>query len=130
MQRFQELEVWRTSHQLTLNVYGLSRGFPPEERFGLTSQIRRAAVSVPSNLAEGAKRASRGDYARFLNISESSLAEVEYLLLLSGDLGYARQDQVQPLILEADRISQMIYRLRAKVAHSETVDGRRSTVDQ
>jgi four helix bundle protein len=130
MQRFQDLKVWQRSHQLTLEVYRLSRGFPREERYGLTSQIRRAAVSVPCNIAEGSKRARPIDYARFLNMSESSLAEVEYLLILSRDLGYAAQEKTASLVHEAEEISQMLFRLRARVLkNSETVDCRLSTVD-
>ena len=129
MQRFQDLKVWQRSHQLTLDVYRLSRGFPREERYGLTSQIRRAAVSVPCNIAEGSKRARPTDYGRFINMSESSLAETEYLLRLSRDLGYATPDQVRPLVSEATQISRMLCSLREKVLESETVDCRLSTVD-
>ena len=88
MQRFTELEVWRRSHSLVLEIYRLTQSFPSEEKFGLTSQIRRAAVSVATNIAEGSKRVARPDYARFLNISEGSLAETQYLLMVSRDLGY------------------------------------------
>src|SRR5262245_10998751 len=114
MQRFQALKVWQRSHQLTLEIYRLSRDFPREERYGLTSQLRRAAVSVPTNIAEGAKRAGAADYARFLNHSEASLAETEYLLRLARDLDYATRDQVRPLISEAIQISRMLCSLREK----------------
>ena len=131
MQRFQDLKVWQRSHRLTLAVYKLSREFPSNERYGLVSQIRRAAVSVPCNIAEGAKRARPTDYARFLNMSESSMAEVEYLLVLGRDLGYVTQEKTAPLIHEAMEISRMLFRLRARVLkNSETVDCRLSTVDQ
>ncbi len=84
-QRFTELKVWQRSHALFLDLYKLTAKFPGDERFGLTSQLRRAAMSVPTNIAEGSKRQSNVEYARFLNIAEGSLAETEYLVLLSRD---------------------------------------------
>jgi four helix bundle protein len=84
VQRFTDLKVWQRSHALTLEIYRFTATFPTDERFGLISQLRRAAVSVPTNIAEGSKRQSNPDYARFLNIAEGSLAETEYLLLLSA----------------------------------------------
>jgi four helix bundle protein len=79
VQRFTDLKVWQRSHALTLDIYKFTATFPTDERFGLISQLRRAAVSVPTNIAEGSKRQSNPDYARFLNIAEGSLAETEYL---------------------------------------------------
>jgi four helix bundle protein len=115
LKHFQELKVWQRSHALVLDVYRLSSGFPSAERFGLVSQLRRAAVSVPTNIAEGAKRQRRQDYARFLNISEGSLAETGYLLLLSRDLGYSRPAATENLLAEVDQISRMIHALRSRV---------------
>jgi four helix bundle protein len=77
MQRFTDLKVWQRSHGLTLEIYKLSKPFPGDERFGLVSQMRRAAASVPTNIAEGSKRLSNPEYAHFLNIAEGSLAETE-----------------------------------------------------
>jgi len=77
MQRFTELKVWQRSHELTLEVYRVTASFPSTERFGLISQPRRASASVPTNIAEGSKRQSNQEYARFLNIAEGSLAETE-----------------------------------------------------
>jgi four helix bundle protein len=115
MQRFTELRVWQRSHQLALDIYRQTRTFPIEERFGIVSQMRRAAVSVTSNIAEGAKRASNQDYARLLNIAEGSLAETESLLRLASDLDFGRRETLQTLILEADEISRMVYALRISV---------------
>jgi four helix bundle protein len=77
VRRFTELKVWQRSHAFALTLNRLTARFPAEERFGLTAQIRRAAVSVPTNIAEGSKRLGRQEYVRFLNSSEGSLAEVE-----------------------------------------------------
>lgn len=88
MQRFTDLQVWQKGHVLALKIYRISQAFPADERFGLTSQLRRAAVSVAANIAEGSKRRTRQEYARFLNVAEGSVAEVEYLLILARDLSY------------------------------------------
>ncbi len=115
MQRFTEIKVWQRSHKFALALYGLTGHFPKEERFGLTAQLRRAAVSVPTNIAEGSKRMGRQEYARFLNIAEGSLAEVEYLLMLSRDLGFLDKDASGASLAEADEIARMISGLRGKV---------------
>ncbi len=115
MQRFNDLKVWQRSHALALEVYRLTATFPDGERFGLISQLRRAAVSVPTNIAEGSKREWSQDYARFLNIAEGSLSEVEYLLLLSRDLGFLAADASTALQTEVEEIARMLYALRVKV---------------
>ena len=89
-----------------------------EERYGLTSQLRRAAASVPTNLAEGSKRKGAADYARFINMSESSLAETEYLVILCRDLGYIAQDVAEAYLAEMDEIARMLNALRSKVEKS------------
>src|SRR5205807_75914 len=93
----------------------ITGGFPSEERFGVTSQLRRAAASVPTNIAEGSKRTHNRDYARFLNLAESSLAEAEYLLILSRDLAYLDSDRALPLLAEAGNVAQMLHALRSKI---------------
>lgn len=98
-----------------LQVYRLTKTFPPDERFGLTSQLRRAALSVPTNIAEGSKRQTNTDYARFLNIAEGSLAETEYLLMVSRDLHYLSADAATSVAIEADEIAKMLHSLRRKV---------------
>jgi four helix bundle protein len=87
-QRFEDLLVWQKSHALVLRVYQTSRRFPREETYGLTAQCRRAAVSVPANIAEGFKKRGRADKARFINVAEASLQEVRYYFVLARDLGY------------------------------------------
>jgi four helix bundle protein len=116
MQRFTELKVWQRSHALTLEVYRVTSSFPSTERFGLISQLRRAAASVPTNIAEGSKRESNQEYARFLNIAEGSLAETEYLVMLSRDLGFLVRDSAVQLLKEITEIARMLNALKKKVA--------------
>ena len=115
MQPFTDLQIWQRSHGLVLGIYELTRSFPIEERYGLASQLRRAVTSVPTNIAEGSRRQHRQDFARFLNIAEGSLAEVEYLLLVTKDLGYATPDTVRGHLDEANEIARMLYAFRRKV---------------
>jgi four helix bundle protein len=82
-----DLHVWQRAHQLALAVYATTRLFPREERYGLTSQLRRASVSIPANIAEGCGRNSTADFSRFLHIAAGSASELEYHLLLARDLG-------------------------------------------
>jgi four helix bundle protein len=86
---FQDLIVWQKAHAFTLGVYRCTKTFPADERFGLTSQFRRAAISIPANIAEGFRKRSDADKARFLNIAEGSLEECRYYLILARDLEYA-----------------------------------------
>lgn len=85
---FRQLETWQEAHKLVLMVYEITQGYPNDERFGLVSQMRRAAVSIPANIAEGFKRRGIRDKIRFYNISEGSLEEIKYFFILSQDLGY------------------------------------------
>lgn len=88
MKDFRNLLVWERAHKLTIDIYNISRDFPKEEIYGLTSQLRRAASSIPTNIAEGCGRGSNADFARFLQISMGSASETEYLILLCRELGY------------------------------------------
>jgi len=115
MQRFTELQVWQRGHSLVLNVYRITTGFPQNERYGLTSQLRRAALSVPTNIAEGSKRLTPSEYARFLNIAEASLAETEYLVIVSRDLGYITPAIAAKSFSEISELSRMLHALRKKV---------------
>jgi len=115
MQHFRELKVWQRSHQLALQIYRICSGFPSHELYGVTSQLRRAATSVPTNLAEGSKRRHPREYARFINIAEASLAETEYLLILSQDLGYL-QEPSAPLFAEISEITRMLNSLHVAVS--------------
>ena len=91
MQDFRNLKVWEKAHTLTLNVYRATRNFPADERFGITSQLRRSCSSVSANVAEGCARSSDLDFARFVNLAAGSASETDYHLLLSRDLGYLSQ---------------------------------------
>jgi four helix bundle protein len=109
VENFQGLEVWQKAHRLVLDIYGVTKGFPDGERFGLVSQMRRAAVSVPANIAEGFKRRGKADKIRFYNTSETSLEELKYYFILSRDLGYI--GDVEQLTADAEVCSRMLYRL-------------------
>jgi four helix bundle protein len=115
VQRFRDLKVWQRSHTLVKQVYAITRRFPEDERFGIVTQLRRAAVSVPTNIAEGAKRIHGKEYARFLNVAEASLAETQYLLLLSSELGYVSPALFSTRDAEIEEISRMLFSLRQKV---------------
>ncbi len=127
MQRFTDIRAWQRAHALVLEGYRVSRDFPKEGRYVVTSQLRRAAVSVPTNIAEGAKRDSNAEYSRFLNVAEASMAETEYLLLLCRDLGYLDPAIAETLMRDSDEISRMLSKLRAKV--SETLNPQPSTLN-
>ena len=88
MKNFRDLKVWEKAHKLALAIYAVTQNFPKEEIYGLTSQIRRAAVSVPTNIAEGCGRGTDRELAQFSQIAAGSTSEVEYLLQFSHDLGY------------------------------------------
>ena len=86
-QKFQELIVWQKAHQFVLGVYNYTKSFPKEEVYGLTSQFKRAAISIAANIAEGYKKKGKADKARFMNIAQGSLEECQYYSTLAGDLG-------------------------------------------
>lgn len=105
---FENLEVWQKSRKLVISVYQLTDTFPNEERFGLTSQLRRASISVGSNIAEGSTRWSRKDQARFYEIAFGSLIEVLNQSILSNDLDFIQDDSLKSLRTEIDSIGQML----------------------
>ena len=101
---FQDLLVWRKAHEFVLAVYRLTSSFPKTETYGLAQQIRRAAVSIPANIAEGFKRRRKTDKARFMNIAEGSLEESRYYLILTQDLGYAQAGVQMDVLEQASRL--------------------------
>jgi four helix bundle protein len=107
--RFEQLEVWQAAHKLVLEIYKKTQKFPTDEKFGLVSQMRRAAVSVPANIAEGFKRRGQADQGHFYNIAQASLEELRYYLILCCDLGYGAPDA--EIAERADEVGRMLYGL-------------------
>jgi four helix bundle protein len=108
VQDFRNLKVWQKAHSLTLEVYRGTRGFPSDERFGLTAQLRRSCASVPANLAEGSARGGDADFARFVNIAAGSASETDYHLLLARDLEYLDESAYQPLFEQVSEVKRML----------------------
>lgn len=90
---YKKIVAWQRAHEVTLHVYRLTKGFPRDERFGITPQVRRSACGVAANIAEGSGRGTKKDYLNFLHIAMGSLKETEYFLLLARDLGYIERDE-------------------------------------
>jgi four helix bundle protein len=101
---FQDLIVWRKAHEFVLATYAFTRGFPKEELYGLSSQLRRAAVSIPANIAEGFKKKGKADKARFFNISQGSVEECKYYLILAQDLDYGDSQHLSQLLQEVSKL--------------------------
>ncbi len=106
---FRDLIVWQKSHQLVLKIYKITQGFPSEEKFGLISQMRRAAVSVAANIVEGFRRKGSKDNQQFLVISLSSLDEVAYYIILSNDLGYITPRTDAEIREQIDEVARMLH---------------------
>jgi four helix bundle protein len=111
MGNYRQLSVWKRAHAFVLEVYQSTRAFPDSERYGLTSQLRRAAVSVVSNIAEGSGRQGDREHTRFLKIAHGSICEIECQLLLSRDLGYLDAAAWKPLDDDCQEISRMLHGL-------------------
>lgn len=118
IQNYQELLIWQKGMEIVKAVYKITHSFPKEEIYGITSQIRRSAVSIPSNIAEGRSRASGKEFIQFLKITLGSLAELETQLLIAKDIGYLREEEIRPLIglLDEERkmLNSIIYKLKEK----------------
>jgi len=108
MKDFKNLVIWQKSHQFVLDLYQATKSFPDDERFGLMSQIRRAAVTIPSNIAEGCGRQGDAELRRFLQIAMGSASEAEYQLQLSSDLNYMGPNEYSELNTELVNIKKMI----------------------
>ena len=108
MKDFRQLQIWQRSHKLTLELYRVTGTFPKHELYGLVSQIRRSAWSVPTNIAEGSGRDTEADFARFLQIAMGSGSELEYQLILAHDLGYVTDDDFRRLSTELVEIKRML----------------------
>jgi four helix bundle protein len=108
MKDFRQLKVWEKSHQLALAIYKITKEFPKEELYGLTSQIRRASMSIPTNIAEGCGRHTDADFARFLQMAMGSASETEYQLILAHDLDFLSNDSYEQLRNEAEEVKRML----------------------
>lgn len=115
MHLYRNLAVWRRSRTAVLQAYRITAAFPPSERFGLSAQLRRAALSVSANIVEGSKRLTQRDFAHFLNIAEGSAAEVGFLLEMSAELGCTSSENVTNLVKEYREIERMLYTLRSRL---------------
>ena len=131
---FRELNVWQHSMRLAKAVYQLTVKFPREERFGLSAQLQRAAVSIPSNIAEGNARQSRRDYARFVSMASGSVAELQTQLMLANDLELADALSVEDCLATCEQVSKMLYRLQQALLaggdNRSPVPGPRSRVSE
>ncbi|MCO6509373.1 MAG: four helix bundle protein [Aridibacter famidurans] len=105
-QTFKDLRVWQKAHELVLKIYKLSDSFPKHELYSLTSQLRRSAVSIPANIAEGYKKSGLADKARFMNIAQGSLEETRYYLILAQDLNYGSTTRLES---DIDDVGRMLY---------------------
>lgn len=112
MRDFKKYDIWQLSHSFTLEIYKMTSNFPKEELYGLTSQIRRASASVPTNISEGCGRSSDKEFNQFLNIALGSACETEYLLILSRDLQYLNNEIANKQLEKINSIKSKIYKLK------------------
>lgn len=129
MKDFRRLAVWQKSHALTLKVYEATRTFPRHEEFGLTGQLRRAAASIPTNIAEGCGREGDAELTRFLRISLGSASEVEYELLLSHDLAYLPNELYMALSEDVGEVKRMLAGLISRTQKPVRLTRPRATAD-
>lgn len=115
VRNYRDLIVWQKAIALTEEIYGLTKRFPSDERFGLVAQIRRAAVSVPSNIAEGQARHMSREFIQFISHAEGSLAEVDTQLMLSKQLGFCCGEETEPIVSRISEIRKMLMALRGKL---------------
>ena len=121
MQNYKELKVWEKSHLFTLKIYEVSKLFPREEFYGLTNQLRRAASSIPANIAEGCAKHSQNELAHFLNIALGSTNEAEYYLILAKDLNYLPETNFSELTDKINEIKAMLIVLIGKVRNNKNL---------
>jgi four helix bundle protein len=126
MKDFKELRVWVKSHELTLAVYAMTRTFPRDEIYGLTSQVRRSAASISANIAEGCGRHSDGELTRFLQIARGSACETEYHLLLAKDLGFLSDRDYQNIERKLVEVQRMLTALVQKVQPMNAIHSRQT----
>ncbi|NUY81765.1 four helix bundle protein [Flavobacterium sp. MAH-1] len=112
MRDFRKYEIWQMSHSFTLKIYAVTKNFPKEEIFNLTSQLRRAAVSIPTNISEGCGRNSDREFNHFLNIALGSTSETKYLLILAHELNYLSSESFSEMNKEVNNIKSKIFKLK------------------
>lgn len=115
MQRYTQLAVWSEAHAIAILVYRATESFPRREWYGLGSQLRRAAISVPTNIAEGSKRASDRDFAHFVNIAEASAAETEYLVVFCTKVGLMNSDSAAEILARLEILFRKLVALRRRL---------------
>jgi len=113
MHQFKELVIWQKSRSFCSDIYSVTSTFPNDEKFGITNQLRRASVSIPSNIAEGSSRNSNKDFSRFLEIAIGSAYEIETQLLIASDLGFIKENQLEPLIIQLNEILKMVSKFKS-----------------
>lgn len=119
MHQFKELLIWKKSRLFCSEIYSVTTTFPNDEKFGITNQLRRASVSIPSNIAEGSSRHSNKDFARFLEIAIGSAYEIETQLIIASDLGFLKSDNLDSLIFQLEEIIKMISKFRSTLKIQE-----------
>jgi four helix bundle protein len=115
MMKVEDMDVFKLSHELTLTIYKVTENFPKEEKYGLTSQMRRSAASIPTNLMEGSHRSSKNEYRHFVSICRGSCGEIKYQLFLSKDIGYIKDKIYYELKDRYDRVNMMLSKLHSKL---------------
>jgi four helix bundle protein len=118
MKDFKKYDIWNLGHLFTLKIYELTKSFPKEETYGITSQIRRASSSIPTNISEGCGRDSDPEFNRFLTIALGSASEVEYLIILAKDLKYINNDSFEELSQDINTIKRKTYSLKQKLTNA------------
>ncbi|MEQ9286228.1 MAG: four helix bundle protein [Cyclobacteriaceae bacterium] len=111
MRNFRQYKVWEIAHEVTREIYALTADFPDSEKFGLISQMRRAAYSIPANIAEGCGRNGDKEFRRFLFIANGSATELEYFLILTTDLGYLNKEASEPICDKVDKLKRSLNKL-------------------
>jgi four helix bundle protein len=119
MKSVEDLDVFKLSHEITLEIYNLTNDFPEHEKYGLISQVRRSSMSIPMNLMEGSHRLNKKEYRQFVGIARGSVGELKYQLMLSRDLKYLKEDTYKHLREKAESISKMLTKLAASLTDTD-----------
>jgi four helix bundle protein len=129
LKSYRDLTAWQMAMDLVVSVYEMTREFPENERYGLTNQLRRAAVSIPSNVAEGQGRSTSRDFLHFLSVAYGSLQEVETQLILAQRLGFASEQKIDSILAQCGEVGRLTNGLRRSLRKSAPTDHRQPTTD-